>query len=213
MTVILGVGYFIMGLFLLLWILFVCVVLPIWTLIHCAVSSLSAGAKTFWILFMLLTGPIGSLAYGFFASKKRFFQWNAVLSVILCVVLLVGAINIVSFIFKEAENLRARVALKVTRLNMSEITAEDQNNLRSSLEVLQNEATAEKKWMSKLDRLSLTMNFYTLLDIYAEDGQLTDSEYRDWMDKYNTRALINKDALTKYIRELETKNHKTNTTK
>ena len=198
-------------LLILLWLLFACLILPIWILIHCATSALSGKAKTLWMLFMLLIWPIGGLVYGFFVSKKRFFRWSAGVSFFLFLMLAVGLVLGMPFIFKEGQKQGASIMSKFDHLNMSDMSQEGQGKLKTALETLQREVSARENWLSKFEKAERVTNLYDLFVIYAEDNQLTNVEYRDWMEKYNTRNLIDQDALKEHVRQLKYKRRKANT--
>jgi len=174
---------------------------PLWTLIHCAISkSRSTKSKTIWIILMILTWPITSFVYGLFSAKRRLFQWISAI-LIFALVFLVTAFFYMTIKMGELTSAQiSKTISKIDQIDTAGITPQGLTKLKEGLSVLKGEM---KFKLSGLEKMNKAASLMQLFDIIDRDNKITASEYKDWMDKFESREMLDRKALEQYIRNFK----------
>lgn len=174
------------------------IVLPVSALIHCATSARTGRSKALWIIGMVVTWPLGGIAYGLAASGHRVLRWAGGVSLavvgLFIGVLMWGIPALIKATVQEAGSLIARVgSVDAQPAQRAQLTAQ--------LEELRREIEATR--LREYDRVKRASALLRLLDVYARDNRLTPEECADWGSKFESRALLNPDALEQQIRQID----------
>jgi hypothetical protein len=174
-------------------------VLPIWTIVHClSDETRSKRSKIVWVVLMFLVWPFTSFCYGIFASKKKAMQLLSGTSLVLSILFLGGIIFGLTY---SAKMLRAeipRLAEKLNRINTADITDTQRQQIKENLLALRDELTMR---ISELNTLHKAASLVQLYGIYTKDNTLTVSEYNDWINKFESRSMLDRRELDNYIRK------------
>ena len=180
-------------------ILFICVVFPIWMIVDCATSaSRKSLSKALWIVFMLLTWVLGGIAYGLLASRKKALQWTS------GALFMVGALMIFYFLrslFYVADLASTEALKKVEAIQAGVLTQQDLARIKDGLSALQREEQSDKG-IARMFALRKSLKNITLTQIFLkmqDDGALTPSEYKIWIEKFDTRATQDPDDLKEFL--------------
>lgn len=180
--------------------LFSVLIYPIWMMVHCANSTRSTKFKAIWIILMVLIMPLVSYIYGLFASKRKLFQWISSILILLFILLLATFIFSTKMINKELSFTIEKEISRIDKMQIMGLGQEEQSELKYSLRALQKDLQVG---ISKMDKASKAYSLVEMFGIITEDGEITPWEYDDWMDKFNSRDILDKDALRKYIDSLK----------
>ena len=177
-------------------------VYPIWAMIHCVTSETrSKKSKIIWLIVMIATWLTGAILYGLCASKRKLFQW-------ISAILLVGTLSFIT-LFGAGMNYSTRLMnteltdmlSKIDTLDTNELTPEEILKVKNSLLVVKQELNAG---LLELEKKRKAISLIELARLIEKDSLISAKEYKDWMDKYLSRALLDTDALDRYIRSLKT---------
>ncbi len=182
-------------------ILFYLFAFPVWMLVHCAgAEGLSKKAKAFWIVSILLLGPVGGAFYGFFVSKKTRLRWFSGLFFVLCAVFVVLFFFSMSYLTHTVPKMMSETIVRLDHLGPPNLSPEDQARLRTSVETLREEMKGP--W-SQTAKKEIAWALYNFLVQMIQDNQLTPAEYQDWMNKFNSRNILDPKALQEAVRALQ----------
>jgi len=180
-------------------IFFICVVFPIWMIVDCATSaSRKSLSKALWIVFMLLTWVLGGIVYGLLASRKKALQWTS------GALFMVGALMIFFFLrslFYVADLASTEALKKVEAIQAGVLTQQDLARIKDGLSALQREGQSDKG-IARMFALRKSLKNITLTQIFLkmqDDGALTPSEYKIWIEKFDTRATQDPDDLKEFL--------------
>ena len=167
------------------------VIYPIWMLFHCAMSPLNGKMKTIWLLVILFTWSLGAILYGLIRCEKRSAPWISAIA-LMCI----GMISVFPLIkmYKAANNYAIEKLSKIDRLNTAKLSPDELTELKASLRALQSEVKSKN-----LERALRASHFSTLFSIYANDHQITPMEYREWIEKFNSRDMLDLNAFSAFI--------------
>lgn len=182
-------------------VLFAAFIYPIWTLVHCATSeSRSTKSKTVWIIFMILTWPITSLVYGLFSAKRKLFQWISGIIIFGLIVLGTSFFYLMNRLGEMSSVEITKTISKIDQMDTMGITPQELSKLKKDFSVLKEEM---KFSLSGLDKMHKAASLMQLFDIIDRDNKITASEYKDWMDKFESREILDRKALEQYIRNFK----------
>ena len=153
---------------------------------------------TLWIIGMLLTWPLGGIAYGLAASRHRGLRWASGVSLAVVALFISVVIWGVPALIKATAQ---EAGALIGRLESVEAQPEQRTQLTAQLEALQREVETSR--FREYDRVKRASALMRLLDVYARDGRLTPEECADWASKYESRALIDPEALEQQIRQID----------
>lgn len=172
---------------------------PIWMLIHCATAQRSTKSKAIWIILMVLIWPIASYFYGLFASKRKLFKWFSSILIVLLAFLVFVFVSATAYLTKFTDN---QLTLDISRLSSNQIiglTDEESAGIKENLETLRNDL---KGGMLITDKKFIVYNLARMFDIISADNQVNQSELTDWMDKFESRDTLDRNAFEKYVDDL-----------
>ena len=173
---------------------------PIWMLIHCATAQQrSTKSKTIWIILMVLAWPLASYIYGLFASKRTLFKWFSSILIVLLGLLVFVFFASTAYLNKYTASLIADDISKISSNKIAGLTDEEAAGIKSNLETLQNEL---KGSVLKTDKKFTIYNLTRMFDIITADNQINQSELTDWMDKFESRDTLDRNAFEKYVDDL-----------
>ncbi len=179
-------------------ILFGLIVLPVWVIVHCAISPrLSVKVKAIWIVVMVLCWPFGALAYGAFIADARILRWSSRITLALGIVGIVAMVAVMPWFLHRASDAIAQTVARLDRLELQELTAAERQRLREALGGLTDETRL--RW-SRLNQAIMATDLHELFDVMTIDRRLTHEEYDEWMTRYRLRGDLNRDALEDEIR-------------
>lgn len=185
----------------LLMLLVICggIVYPIWMIIHCITSSsLNKKTKVLCLVAILFTWSLGAFLYGLFVCEKKSAPWFSAI-VILCLGLLsilpiVGMFNSMKH---NAVYMAVTEFAKIDQFDTQQLTSEELSRFKASLETLQEEIKS-----SNLERMHKALTFLELFGIYARDNKITSGEYNAWMEKFDSRDMLDRGEFSSYVRAL-----------
>jgi len=173
---------------------------PIWMLIHCATAQQrSTKSKTIWIILMILVWPLTSYLYGLFASKRTLFKWFSSILIVLLGLLVFVFFASTAYLNKYTASLISTDISKISSNQIAGLTDEEAAGIKSNLETLQNEL---KGSVLKTDKKFTIYNLTRMFDIISTDNQINQSELTDWMDKFESRDTLDRNAFEKYVDDL-----------
>ena len=184
-------------LFMVLGALFLLIVFPTWMLVDCLRSrSLSFPIRLLWMASVIMAWPFGSMAYASFASGKK--------TLIKIASVLMGVLIILSFLFSAGiyyfrSELLPRAVQHYQQMDFSEVSKEDQKQIKSDLLVLQNEMQANSFFSSKS---LLALQLFELFQSISAKPKSAPSEWTDWIRQVASRDKVGEQLLGKTMDSL-----------
>lgn len=167
---------------------------PIFTIIHCLNSKeRSNKSKTIWVLVMIFLWSLGGLLYGLFAFKNRILKWFSGLALLIVIIAVFYTMN---WTAKEGMAQVRIISSKLSAANTFSITETELAGLRENIRILETESTMRRFGEDKIYKAIFLLKF---LGYLIEDKVLTRDEYNNWTDKFQSRAMFDKDGLKDYI--------------
>ena len=188
----------IVGILLILSILFIFLILPIWTIVHCATASFSNRKKIIWIVLIVLLWSLGAILYAIFVSRHKGLRVLGIVMLLLCLAftgLAVGTIWGGSYVLDKGVT---GLLNKYDQLDTKGISAQEKQYLRTALITMQRENHAGlRHYDDKIKALELMELFIFMV----QDKRLTASEYDDWMKIFEARGMLDSKLLNQYVRD------------
>lgn len=177
-------------------------VFPVWMIVNCANSSRPSNIKRNWIIFLVLVWPIASFIYALVSFKKRSFQWISSLTMmVIAICVIVFAFFAFNIIKKEEIGSIDKAAAKIDSLDIAELSLDEITLIRDDFSVLSKEAkNAGILTNEKIGKAALLAR---LFDIITEDNKLSRAEYGDWINKFESRNMIDDEKLEDYVSSLK----------
>lgn len=177
-------------------------VFPIWMFVDCVTSqTISKKAKILWAIALFVIWPLASFFYGLLASGKRVIQWLSGGGLFGTVALFVGLFFLVGFLSRAASTELIKAEGRLPRVEMSGISEPERAKLPETLQVLREEC--QKGGLFHLDRKRVSWELAEMFVLFIEDDKLSRSEYDDWASKYESRQVLDLDALEDHVRDLK----------
>lgn len=172
---------------------------PIWALADCVSSkTFTKKAKIIWGSLIVVLWSIGSAIYGLSVSKKRYFKWLSGLVLFSWIALLGVTAFSIPYLIKEFQK---EMNTSLSIIDLSDITEEQRTQIKSNLETLKNEMSIA--WYKDLQKKLIARDMFRLLTLYLKDNKLEPAEYTDWIEKYNSRNVIDYSALAQFVANLK----------
>lgn len=200
MNIVLGIAALIAFIgFLLFFGVFANIIHPIWALADCISSkTFTKKTKIIWGSLIVVLWSIGSAIYGLSVSKRRYFKWLSGIVLFSWVVLLGVTAFSIPYLIKEFQK-EMNTSLSV--IDLSDITEEQRTQIKNNLETLKNEMSIA--WYEDLRKKFIARDLFRLLTLYLKDNKLEPAEYKDWIEKYNSRDVIDYSALAQFVANLK----------
>ena len=175
---------------------------PIWMFIDCVTSqTISKKAKILWGIGIFIVWPFTSFFYGLLASGRRVVQWLSGVGLFGTAALFVMVFLSVGFLSKMATAELIKIQGRLPQIEMSEISEAEKAKLQGALQNLQKEG--ETGGFLHLNQRRVDWELADLFTLLVGDDKLSRSEYGDWMNKYESRKVLDLDALKDHVRDLK----------
>lgn len=181
--------------------LFYLLAFPIWMLVQCAVSThLSKKAKALWLLSIVVTATAGAALFGLFASRKRSVQWISGVGLAACVaVAALTLVGLTSFA-KETPAALEKALARMEEVQSPELSKQEMGQLRDALQTLLEEVR-QSPWY-RVEGKVAAMNLQRFLMHLAADSRLSQEDYHQWKEKFESRRLLDQKAFEEYVKQL-----------
>ncbi|MFC1790861.1 hypothetical protein ACFL0I_00120 [Gemmatimonadota bacterium] len=178
-------------------ILFYLLAFPIWMIVHTATSDrFSKAAKAIWIAVILIFGALGAAIFALFASGRRAFQWIGASCVVLCIAFVVGSLALLSYMKSSfPQEIQSTVAI-LDQAELVDLVEQDREEIRVALATLEEELGREKFLFG---RGLVIIRLNDLLELMIGDRVFSKAEHDEWVGYFESRHLIDADALERHI--------------
>ena len=178
---------------------------PIWMFIDCVTSqTMSKKAKILWGIGIFIAWPLTSFFYGLLASGRRVVQWLSGVGLFGTAAVLVMVFPLVGFLSKMTTAELTKIQGRLPQIEVSEISEAEKAKLQGALHDLQKEG--ETGGFFHLNQRRIDWELADLFTLLVGDDKLSRSEYDDWMNKYESRRVLDLDALKNHVRDLKQTN-------
>jgi len=201
LTLLIGFGFFFSLLLAFSVFLFASFIFPVWTFIDCIQSAkLTPRNKIKWALVIGLFWFFGSCIYGLVASTRQIFRWLSALLLTTVLGLMLLALYMIPHSLRETPVEISHTIETLDHTTTPESSPEDRDKLKADLGALQLEA--DGAW-SHFNQQLIAKDLNKLLVLMLKDGRLAGSDLKDWTAKFESRHVLDRRALEKYIQELK----------
>ncbi|MBU6376396.1 MAG: hypothetical protein KGQ59_10400 [Bdellovibrionales bacterium] len=177
-------------------------VVPSLAIVSCATSkTLETRAKIAWMCFIVLVWPIGG---AIFLSLKSAGVWLRAVGCLSFIIVIVGSGSGLWLEQKRTEQVLMNlqhIRIQEIRFNLSE-----GQQIRASMRLIESITELKNEIQNlpwyQLERKQTSIELASLLSEFLKDKELTDTEFEDWISKFNSRALLKPKDLREYQRSL-----------
>jgi hypothetical protein len=144
--------------------------------------------------------PIGSYIYGLLKSEKAIMKWIG------GGLLIMGAISgsIVLSATDRVINMESTqfntLINELDQMETSDLTREQLKQLKASLRIVQKDM--QTNWFN-FNKKSNASILFDLFAIITEDRHITFSDYNDWMNKFESRDILDASSFREYVNNLK----------
>ena len=183
--------------------LFLFLVFPLWMMIDCVISKeRKIISKVLWVIFILLSWVLGSLAYGLFGSRKVFIQW---LSGIIFAVGFLSIFLFVNFLYQTSHMVASDSIKRAATLQAGDLTQERIDQMKNNLLILRQELNDAKgfKAIYFIKDTYKDLMLHQIFILMMKDGQIQSIEYDEWTERFDHRRQLDAKKLGEYLKSLQ----------